>query len=60
MDNLQAATLSVKLRHFENNARKRCLLAARYHLLLADLPHKMTLPSDILQNTWHLFPVLLC
>ncbi|EAA6041677.1 DegT/DnrJ/EryC1/StrS family aminotransferase [Salmonella enterica subsp. diarizonae] len=60
MDNLQAATLSVKLRHFENNARKRCLLAARYHLLLADLSHKMILPSDILQNTWHLFPVLLC
>lgn len=60
MDNLQAATLSVKLRHFENNAKKRCLLAARYHLLLADLSNKITLPSDTHQNTWHLFPVLLC
>ncbi|WP_413466376.1 DegT/DnrJ/EryC1/StrS family aminotransferase [Plesiomonas shigelloides] len=60
MDNLQAATLSVKLRHFENNAKKRCLLAARYHLLLADLSHKITLPSDTHQNTWHLFPVLVC
>ena len=52
MDNLQAATLSVKLRHFENNAKKRCLLA--------DLSQEITLSSDIHQNTWHLFPLLLC
>lgn len=59
MDNLQAATLSVKLRHFEINANKRCLLAARYYQLLADLSDKIILPSDTNQNTWHLFPVLL-
>ncbi|RWS36705.1 UDP-4-amino-4-deoxy-L-arabinose-oxoglutarate aminotransferase, partial [Erwinia amylovora] len=44
MDNMQAATLSVKLRHFENNAKKRCLLADRYYLLLEVLSHKITLP----------------
>lgn len=60
MDNLQAATLSVKLHHFENNAKKRCLLAARYHLLLSDLSHNIILPTETHQNTWHLFPILLC
>ncbi|MBE5202470.1 DegT/DnrJ/EryC1/StrS family aminotransferase [Pectobacterium sp. FL60-S17] len=60
MDNMQAATLSVKLRHFENNAKKRSLLAARYHLLLADLSHKIALQPEKNQNTWHLFPVLIC
>lgn len=59
MDNMQAATLSVKLRHFDNNAKKRCLLAARYYLLLADLSHKISLPSEKNENTWHLFPILL-
>ncbi|ATZ12563.1 DegT/DnrJ/EryC1/StrS family aminotransferase [Erwinia amylovora] len=59
MDNMQAATLSVKLRHFENNAKKRCLLAARYYLLLEVLSHKITLPPEKYQNTWHLFPVLI-
>lgn len=59
MDNMQAATLSVKFRHFENNAKKRCLLAARYYLLLADLSHKITLPSEKRLNTWHLFPARL-
>ncbi|MCT2386124.1 DegT/DnrJ/EryC1/StrS family aminotransferase [Erwinia pyrifoliae] len=60
MDNMQAATLSIKLRHFKNNAKKRCLLAARYHLLLEFLAHKITLPLEKFQNTWHLFPVLIC
>lgn len=60
MDNMQAATLNVKLNHFINNAKKRCFLAARYHLLLADLSHKITLPSEKYNNTWHLFPLLLC
>ena len=59
MDNMQAATLSVKLEHFENNTKKRCLLAARYHLRLADLSNKIMLPPEKNQNTWHLFPIVI-
>ncbi|MCX3311633.1 aminotransferase class V-fold PLP-dependent enzyme [Pantoea vagans] len=59
MDNLQAATLSVKLGHFEINSAKRCLLAARYHLLLKDLSAHVDLPSELIENTWHLYPVYL-
>lgn len=59
MDNLQAATLSVKLGHFEVNSAKRCLLAARYHLLLKDLSTHIDLPSERVENTWHLYPLYL-
>lgn len=57
MDNMQAATLITKLPHFENNARKRCFLAARYIFSLDHLGAEISLPIEIHENTWHLFPL---
>lgn len=59
MDNLQAATLQCKLKYFEKNAMKRCLLAARYIFLLEKFKDKVLLPQELINNTWHLFPILL-
>ncbi|OOF80944.1 UDP-4-amino-4-deoxy-L-arabinose-oxoglutarate aminotransferase, partial [Rodentibacter ratti] len=59
MDNLQAATLQCKFKHFEKNAMKRCLLAARYIFLLEELKDKVLPPKELISNTWHLFPILL-
>lgn len=59
MDNIQAATLSVKLNHFGVNSTKRCLLAARYNMLLKDLSCEIHLPIEQIENTWHLYPLSL-
>lgn len=59
MDNIQAATLSVKLKHFGVNSAKRCLLAARYYMLLKDLSNELHLPIEQTENTWHLYPLSL-
>ncbi|WP_114193261.1 DegT/DnrJ/EryC1/StrS family aminotransferase [Edaphovirga cremea] len=59
MDNMQAAVLKVKMTHFEKNATKRCFLAARYILSLQHLNEELTLPVEIYENTWHLFPLSL-
>lgn len=57
MDNMQAATLITKLAHFGSNARKRCFLAARYILSLDHLGADISLPIEVHENTWHLFPL---
>lgn len=59
MDNIQAATLKVKLTHFENNAMKRSFMAARYIFSLRHLETELALPAEISENTWHLFPLYL-
>lgn len=60
MDNLQAATLLVKMNYFESNAIKRSFLARRYLENLSHLDNNdLLLPVQRKDNTWHLFPVLL-
>lgn len=60
MDNLQAATLLVKMNYFESNAIKRSFLARRYLENLRHLDDNyLNLPVQRKENTWHLFPVLL-
>ncbi|CDM90769.1 DegT/DnrJ/EryC1/StrS family aminotransferase [Xenorhabdus bovienii] len=59
MDNMQAATLMVKLNHFEKNATKRAFLAARYIHSLNHLETDLSLPSERIENTWHLFPLVI-
>ncbi|TDB52799.1 DegT/DnrJ/EryC1/StrS family aminotransferase [Photorhabdus khanii] len=59
MDNMQAATLKVKLTHFEKNSAKRCFLAARYILSLRHLEAELKLSTETHENTWHLFPLYL-
>lgn len=58
MDELQAAVLSVKLRHLEEDNQHRQNIAHRYikaleHVGGITLPQ--TLPNE--QNVWHLFPI---
>ena len=58
MDELQAAILSVKLRHLEEDNRHRRTIAYRYiealeHVEGITLP--LTLPDE--QNVWHQFPI---
>ncbi len=58
MDELQAAILSVKLRHLEEDNRHRRTFAHRYiealeHVEGITLP--LTLPDE--QNVWHQFPI---
>lgn len=58
MDELQAAILSVKLRHLEEDNRHRRTIAHRYiealeHVEGITLP--LTLPDE--QNVWHQFPI---
>lgn len=59
IDNMQAAILSVKLKHFEENAKRRGLLASRYIKKTNALLKDITLPEQSNENTWHLFPLLL-
>ncbi len=58
MDNIQAATLAVKLNHFESNATKRSILAARYRIILSDLSKHIELPLENIENSWHLYPLI--
>jgi len=57
LDSIQAAILSVKLRHLEawNNSRRE--LARRYNRLLADLP--LTTPSEIgeVEHVYHQYTI---
>jgi len=59
MDNLQAALLITKFDFFEINALKRSFLAYRYlhRLKSLDEAHKIILPIETCENTWHLFPI---
>lgn len=57
MDNMQAATLITKLAHFDKNAAKRSFLAARYIFSLEHLGDAISLPLEVYENTWHLFPL---
>lgn len=59
IDNMQAAILTVKLQHFEKNAVRRGVLAAKYIQGLSELFEHITLPEQSNENTWHLFPLLL-
>lgn len=59
MDNLQAATLHSKINYFEHNAIKRTYLAHRYLKELKKLnENKFKLPIETIENTWHLFPLI--
>lgn len=58
MDELQAAVLSVKLRHLEKDNRHRKTIAHRYIEALErveGITLPLTLPDE--QNVWHLFPI---
>jgi dTDP-4-amino-4,6-dideoxygalactose transaminase len=57
LDTLQAAILSVKLKHLDNWTTKRIEVAAKYKSLLSDLP--LTLPpvSTGLKHVYHLFVI---
>ena len=58
LDTVQAAVLSVKLRHLDDCNAKRCAIAARYSKLLAGLGD-LTLPvvSANVEPVWHLYVV---
>ncbi len=57
MDTLQAAMLSLKLKHLERWNIARAFRAMRYHELLADLP--LTLPTKFedSQSVWHCYVI---
>ncbi len=58
MDTLQAAILSVKLKHLSNWTRTRIALATRYRILLSGV-NGLVLPQtfDDSQSAWHLFVI---
>jgi len=57
LDTIQAAILSVKLKHLKEWTKARRVIAARYHLLLKDLP--VILPKELPDRThvYHLYVI---
>ena len=58
MDEMQAAILSVKLRHLDADNERRRMIARKYYAGIKN-PF-VTLPAEMPQemNVWHLFPIL--
>jgi dTDP-4-amino-4,6-dideoxygalactose transaminase len=57
MDGIQAAVLSVKLRHLPEWTRLRCEAASRYREKLADGPVQLPHVPDNVTHVYHLFTV---
>lgn len=58
LDELQAALLSVKLKHLNSDNNKRRRLAQKYIRNLSDIPFiKMVLPENIIDANFHLFVI---
>lgn len=57
LDGLQAAVLSVKLRHLDRWTELRRAAAAEYHQALADLPLRLPREADWARHVYHLYVV---
>lgn len=58
LDELQAALLSVKLKHLDDWNSKRAQTAALYQRELAGLPIQLPLPDDaVCQSSWHQYVI---
>jgi dTDP-3-amino-3,4,6-trideoxy-alpha-D-glucose transaminase len=57
LDELQAAVLRVKLRHFDAASARRHAVALRYRSLLADAPVELPAVATGALPSWHLFVV---
>ena len=59
LDEIQAAVLSVKLKHLDEDNARRQAIAANYYERLSDIPG-LRLPERLPdgQNVYHLFPIL--
>lgn len=59
LDEIQAAVLSVKLKHLDEDNARRQAIAAHYYERLSDIPG-LRLPERLPdgQNVYHLFPIL--
>lgn len=58
LDSIQAAVLSVKLRRLDQDNRKRCDHASRYHRELSDLPDLITpARADDGRHVYHIYAV---
>jgi len=60
LDPIQAAILSVKLRHLNEHTARRRDLAQRYNELLKDLPIALPIEQDHCIHVYHLYVIELC
>jgi len=58
LDELQAAVLRLKLRHLDENNRRRLAIARRYDALFADTPIRTLTPQPDCEPVYHLYPLL--
>jgi dTDP-4-amino-4,6-dideoxygalactose transaminase len=57
LDEIQAAILRVRLRHFAGNQQRRHAIARRYSERLQGLPVTLPVPDERRQHAWHQFVI---